>query len=63
MARESCSLAVTADADCQVEVYRCKRTVDFVTDRPTWNEYDPSASAAWASPGGAGADDAAWIGS
>ncbi len=54
---------LTADADCTVEIYRCLRPIEFVADPPTWNEYDPSASAAWDTPGGTGAGDATLIGS
>jgi len=56
-------MVITTDTDCTVEAYRCKRPIDFVTDPPTWNEYDPSASAGWATPGGTGAADAVLIGS
>ena len=55
--RSATGLDVTADTDCQVAVYRCLREVDFAADPPTWNEYDPSASAAWGTPGGTGSGD------
>ena len=61
--RSATKLEITADTDCQVEVYRCLREIEFVPDPPTWNEYDPSASAAWATPGGTGPGDATYIGS
>jgi len=61
--RPSSYFEITADVDCSVEIYRCLRSIDFVSDPPTWNEYDPSASAAWATPGGTGSGDAALIGS
>ena len=61
--RSSSYLQLTADVDCSVEVYRCLRTIDFANDPPTWNEYDPSASAAWATPGGTGSGDSVFIGS
>jgi len=61
--RSSSCIRITADADCSVEVYHCLRSIDFVNDPPTWNEYDPSASAAWTTPGGTGSGDAELIGS
>lgn len=61
--RSGSFIRITADTTCTVDVYRCKREVNFDTDRCTWNEYDPSESAAWASPGALGAADAAFIGS
>jgi len=61
--RDAGALELTADTDCTVQVHRCLRAIDFVADPPTWNEYDPSASAAWTAPGGAGAGDAVLIGS
>ena len=61
--RPATAIAVTADTACQVEVYHVLRAIDFVADPPTWNQYDPSAAAAWASPGGAGAGDATLLGS
>jgi len=54
---------VTADVDCTVELYHGLRAIDFTADPPTWNEYDPSASAAWTAGGGIGAGDATFIGS
>ncbi|MFW6132993.1 MAG: hypothetical protein ACOC8F_03790 [Planctomycetota bacterium] len=60
---DATALELVADADCTVAVYRCKRDLDFDDDPPSWNEYDPSAGAAWDAAGGTGADDAAWIGS
>ncbi len=61
--RPGSRIELTADTDCQVEVFHCLRRIDFVEDSPTWNEYDPSESAAWDQPGGTGAGDAAFIGS
>jgi hypothetical protein len=61
--RSATRLEIIADTDCQVEVYHCLREIDFVLDPPTWNEYDLSASAAWATPGGTGPGDATYIGS
>lgn len=61
--RSATGLDVTADTDCQVAVYRCLREIDFAADPPTWNEYDPSASGAWATPGGTGSGDADYLGS
>ncbi|MHC4981555.1 MAG: hypothetical protein ACYTF6_00090 [Planctomycetota bacterium] len=61
--RPSSYLQITADVDCSVEIYRCLRSIDFINDPPTWNEYDPSASGAWATPGGTGSGDAVLIGS
>ena len=60
--RSATRLDVTADTDCQVEIYRCLREIGFAADPPTWNEYDPSASATWATPGGTGSGDAIYIG-
>ncbi|MDY6913367.1 MAG: hypothetical protein SVT52_02770 [Planctomycetota bacterium] len=61
--RASSFLELTADVDCTVEVYHCLRPVDFSGSPPTWNEYNPAASAAWASPGGTGQGDSTLIGS
>jgi len=61
--RSSARIELTADTTCQVEVYHCLRAIDFVEDRPTWNEYDPGESLAWTSPGGIGDGDASFIGS
>jgi hypothetical protein len=61
--RASSELELTADTNCQVEVYHCLRNVDFVSDTPTWNDYDPSGSEAWATAGGLGSGDATSIGS
>ncbi len=60
--RATTRLELTADTDCEVEAYHCLRQIDFVSDPATWNEYDPSASAAWTTPGGTGAGDADYIG-
>lgn len=61
--RVSSELELTADTDCQVQAYHCLRNVDFISDTPTWNEYDPSGSGAWATAGGLGSGDATSIGS
>lgn len=37
-ARLSSELELTADTNCQVEVYHCLRSLDFISDAPTWNE-------------------------
>jgi len=60
--RSSSYIELTAEADCTVEVYHCLRPLDFVSDPPTWNEYDPDASAAWSTPGGLGSGEATAIG-
>jgi hypothetical protein len=61
--RPATLLQLTADTDCQVEVYHCLRQIDFVGDPPTWNQYDPSEGAFWTSPGGTGPGDADMLGS
>lgn len=61
--RSSSYLELTADTDCTAEVYRCLRDIDLANDAPSWNEYAPIASAAWATPGGTGSGDATLIGS
>ncbi len=61
--RSSSCLAITADTDCTIEAYHCLRDMDFYSDPPTWNEYDPSASLAWAAAGGTGSGDANYLGS
>jgi len=58
----SSAIELTADANCTVDVYHCLRPLDFVSDPPTWNHYDPSTSASWASAGGLGQGDSAFIG-
>jgi len=60
--RTSSRLYVEADSDCQVELYRCKRAVDFVADPPTWNRYDPSGEMNWQVAGCGGDDDRELIG-
>lgn len=60
--RSSSTLEITADYDCAVNVYRCKRPIDYLEDLPTWNEYNPGIGA-WSVPGAGGADDAEFIGS
>jgi len=56
-------LSITADVNCTVEAYHCLRSVEFSSDQPTWNEYDPSESLAWATAGGTGSGDANYLGS
>ncbi len=62
-ARSSSYMEITADTNCTVEIYHCLRPIDYASDPPTWNEYDPSASAAWTTPGGTGNGDAVYLGS
>jgi len=61
--RSGSYLSITVDVDCTVEAYHCLRSVEFSGDQPTWNEYDPSESLAWATPGGTGSGDANYLGS
>jgi len=61
-ARASSCLELTADEDCTLGVYRCKRSIDFEDDPPTWNDYAPNASLSWETPGGLGGADAESIG-
>ncbi len=61
--RSSSCLEITVDTNCTIEAYYCLRDVDFYTDQPTWNEYDPSASLAWSAAGGTGPGDANYLGS
>ena len=61
-ARDGSAVRVTADCDCAVEIYRCRREVDFYSSLPTWNQYNPGASGSWQTPGALGASDAAFIG-
>ncbi len=60
-ARASSQLEITADTDCQIEIYHCIRPLDFTTNTPTWNQHLPPSS--WASPGGLGSGDTTNIGS
>jgi hypothetical protein len=60
--RSGTRLDLTSDADCTVAVSRCLRPLDFSGDPPTWNEHDPSASAAWSMPGASGVSDAESVG-
>ncbi len=60
--RSSSKLELTADLDCTVQVYHCLRPIEFITNRPTWNKYDPGGGS-WSSPGGTGSGDATLIGS
>ena len=61
--RSNSYLQLTADKNCTAEVHACLRPIDFETDRPTWNEYNPAQSWAWSSPGGLGTGDSTPIGS
>jgi len=63
-ARSTSKVVLVADGeDCTVALYRCKRPIDFIDDRPTWNEYLPQQDKAWSQAGGLGGDDAEYIGS
>lgn len=62
-ARATTKIELTVDTTCDVEIYHCLRAIDFTGAPPTWNQYDPSASGAWTTPGGSGAGDATYIGS
>ncbi len=61
--RNSSRLYLTAESECDVDIYRVKREIDFASDPPTWNDYDPSEGGAWAIAGCDGASDRAYIGS
>ncbi len=61
--RSSSRLYLTAESECDVDVYRVKREIDFASDPPTWNDYDPSEGGSWALAGCSGASDRAFIGS
>jgi len=61
--RSASGLKITADSDCTVGAYHCLRPVDWQSDPPTWNEYDPSADETWATAGGFGAEDSTYLGS
>ncbi len=61
--RSSSYFEITADYDCNVELYRCLRPIDYIDEPPTWNEYDPPDDLAWDTAGGTGANDAVYIGS
>jgi hypothetical protein len=50
--RPSTCMKLTADYDCQIELYVCHRNVDVDNDPASWNEW--SEGNAWASPGGLG---------
>ena len=60
--RSSTRLIVTADLDCQVQLFHCLRPIDYLNDPPTWNQYAPLADLDWSTPGGMGAGDADEIG-
>ncbi len=60
--RDASELELTASDDCSLAIYRCCRAIDFLADPPTWNEYAPLGSSAWALPGGTGAGDAVYLG-
>ena len=61
--RPASRIYITADKDCQIEVYRCKRPVNYLNDLPTWNEYSPASNSAWQTPGCSGSLDRQFIGS
>lgn len=61
--RSNTYFEITADTDCTVEVYHCLRQIDFSSDPPTWNQYDPSGSLDWSTPGGTGQGDSTLLGS
>ena len=61
--RSDSRLELTVDTDCDVEVFRCLRGLEFVEDPPTWNEFAPGESLAWQTPGATGPQDAVLIGS
>jgi len=54
---EGSYIDLLVDFGCSVEVRACLRDVEFVEDPPTWNQYDPSEAAYWATPGGGGGAD------
>ncbi len=43
------------------DVYGCLRPVDLRGGAPTWSSFDSRRQAAWASPGGIGAEDAVFL--
>ena len=59
---EGSYIDLLVDFGCSVEVRACLRDVDLGGDPPSWNEYDPSAAADWATPGGGGSADSQAIG-
>ncbi len=61
--RSSSSVSITVDTDCTVQLYHCLRTIDFINDPPSWNQYAPVGNHSWASPGGTGNGDVTSIGS
>jgi hypothetical protein len=61
--RTSSKFCITADVNCTVEIYRCKRPIDFYNDLPTWNTFAPSVPSAWETPGCGSAADRAFVGS
>lgn len=60
--RPSSRIEIIADLNCQVQIFRCKRAVDFYSDLPTWKQYAPAANLSWSQSGGTGGDDASEIG-
>ena len=58
----SASLELTADDACTIEIYRCLRSIDFLNDMPTWNQYRPLADLDWAAAGALGSQDAQFLG-
>jgi len=61
--RSSSRIYLTTDANCEVDVYRCKRPISWIANPPTWNKYDPSGGLSWQVAGCGGADDREYIGS
>ena len=55
--RSSSRIEITADTDCTIELYHCLRSLEYVADPPTWNQYDPSEGHNWSSAGGTGSSD------
>lgn len=62
-ARSGGVVELTADTNCTVALYHCRRTLRFASSPPTWNKYDPLADLAWSAAGGTGGGDADYIGS
>lgn len=60
--RSAC-IELTTDLNCQLELYRCLRPVEFRCDLPTWDQWDPAGQHGWSQPGGLGSGDAELIGS
>lgn len=61
--RPTSRIELTAQDSCSVELRRILQPMALLSDLPTWNCYRPAQSLTWASPGGAGQNDSAVIGS